>query len=95
MAADDIDLTTLDDDVSFFDVDLAFTDGFDFPSFQHHACLELFFDEVLVKSFFVIRNTHKNAIFVAIRRCSQKIAPYIFQYAASRFFVRALSGLEA
>ena len=32
--------------------------------------------------------------FVAILRCFQKIPPYLFQYAAATFFVRALSRLE-
>ncbi len=32
--------------------------------------------------------------FVAIRRCSGKIVPYISTYAASQFFLRALSCLE-
>ena len=32
--------------------------------------------------------------FVALLHCVQKITPYLFQYAAATFFVRALSRLE-
>jgi hypothetical protein len=39
-------------------------------------------------------DTSKNPNFVAIRRCSPKITPYISKYAASQFFARALSCLE-
>jgi hypothetical protein len=42
----------------------------------------------------LLKGASKNQIFVAMRRCSQKITSYISTYAAAQFFARALPSLE-
>ena len=58
MHADQVKLATLDDDVGFLDVHPPGTNGFDLPTFEGNAGLVLFFDEIVVKGFFVGRDAH-------------------------------------
>ena len=56
--AKDEDFTITDDDVGLFDIRSAGSNGLDLPAQQGNACLELFFDEVVVKRLFVGDDAH-------------------------------------
>lgn len=58
MAADEIDLTALDDDVCLFQVHTIITNGFDFPSFEDNTGFVFFLDEEIVKGFFILGDAH-------------------------------------
>jgi hypothetical protein len=66
MAADQVDLAALDDNVSFLELDAVVANGLDLPPLQHDAGLVLFLDEVVVKSFFVLCDAHVNTIWLKI-----------------------------
>lgn len=44
--------------IGFFELNAASADGFDFPTFQYHACLIAFFNKVIKEGFFIINNRH-------------------------------------
>jgi hypothetical protein len=48
----------LNNDVSLFDVGAIISDGLDFPSFQDDPGFILFFDEKIMKGFFILGNAH-------------------------------------
>ena len=58
MHADDEYFATSNDDVSLFDIAATGTDRLDFPAGEHQASLEFFFDEIVVKDFFINGNAH-------------------------------------
>ena len=58
MHADQEQFAALDDDVGFLDVHPPGTNGLDLPAFEDDAGLVLFFDEVVVKGFFVDGDAH-------------------------------------
>jgi hypothetical protein len=63
LAADQIQLAIANDHIAVGELHLALAGGFDLPAFQHHACLELFFEEVVVRRFFVVSDARLNCRF--------------------------------
>src|SRR3546814_4551365 len=58
MHAHNPDFAIAYDDVAFLDLDVARTDRLDFPALQNQTGLKALFDEVIVRCFAIIYNTH-------------------------------------
>ena len=58
VAADQKEFFAFDDDIGLLDLHVAGADRLDFPALEHHAGLETFFDEIVVKSLLVLDDAH-------------------------------------
>ena len=58
MTADEKQLSIADDDIRFFQLNTARPDSLDFPAFEHQARLISLLDKIIMKSFFILNDTH-------------------------------------
>lgn len=68
MTSNQVQCAVADNNISFFQLNPAIANGFDFPSFQYHAGFVLFFDKIIVKGFFILYYTHAGMKWVGITR---------------------------
>ena len=58
LAANQEQLAIADHHIAVGELHLAFTHGFDFPAFEHHARFKAFFDVIVEGRFFVVGNAY-------------------------------------